>query len=287
MAILHPTSVLTAVTRWLQSLSPRRPVGVTKIMNFVHPHLPRFQGVIQLQGGLKMNVDSDNDSERGVLYAGDKHRAISYLYRQQVKPGAYCIDIGANVGFYTLLLSGLAGESGHVAAFEASPLMRERLQANIALNNLSQVEVVPCAVNDVPGTFTFYLNANPELSSIHQMDDYAQAIEVEAITIDQFMQEQQWLRLDAIKIDIEGNDCQAVIGARETLARFKPLIVMEYHYGADRDTADACFTMLQEYGYRLEGMILRNDARFDFDWRTPHPASPHAVEVVCIPPSTR
>ncbi|MDQ7026704.1 MAG: FkbM family methyltransferase [Anaerolineae bacterium] len=284
---MNLTSGIGKLTRWLQSLSPNKPIGISTLSRKLYRLLPRYQGVIELEDGLNMHLDTNIPPERGIFFAGDRHRVLTAVMQQYVKQGAYCMDIGANIGFYTLKLAQLVGSSGRIAAFEANPTLVTRIRENISLNNFNHINLVNKAVNHMGETATFYITANSELSSLEYRDNAVEKITVHATTIDEFMEESNWERLDFIKLDIEGHDCHALIGANRTLRNFRPYIVLEYHYHSDTVIAAEAFEILKEIGYTIEGIILRSGKRLPFDWQHPHTKDAHHINLLCRLMTTR
>jgi hypothetical protein len=113
------------------------------------------------------------------------------------------------------------------------------------------------------------------LSSLDDPTNAQQVIEVETVTLDDYLA--GWPRLDVIKLDIEGYDCQALLGARHSLEKFRPVITFEYSGTADA-AAEEVFHLLDNLGYTLYGLVLRTGAVQPIDWR-----SPGHYNVLCLP----
>ncbi|WP_158089941.1 FkbM family methyltransferase [Mycobacterium europaeum] len=90
-------------------------------------------------------------------YRGVYEPVLSEFIRRQIRPGDVCVDAGANVGYFSLLLAQQVGPTGKVIAIEAGPRTVERLRANIALNN-ANVTVVEAAITSQKGQITFHLH---------------------------------------------------------------------------------------------------------------------------------
>lgn len=269
------------MTRWIQARSKRRPVGLTRMSRALGHWLPDYSGEITLEDGLRFYVDSRQPTERELLFVGDRHRGLTYLLQQHTTPGAYCLDLGANIGFYALKLAKWAGPNGHVTAFEANPVLVKRIEQNCALSNLGNVEIVPQAVLVQPAnTIRFYISSNPELSSVSHHASVVQEVEVETTSIDAYIARNNWQRLDVIKSDIEGYDCAALLGGRKAIARWRPFIAFEYSYDTDPETAGAVFDMLAENGYTLRMLVLKTGSLTTFDWQQ----GTGSVNVICFPP---
>jgi len=228
-----------------------------------------------------MRVDSSQPPERWLLYSGNYQPVLTRVLKQHTPPGGYCLDIGANLGFYTINLAQWVGPAGHVAAFEANPAMVERVQDNIALNQFSNVMVVSAAVHSEPGSLEFYISHSPGKSSVHEIGNPLNKIVVPAVTIDDYVSDHDWPRLDVIKIDIEGNDCQALLGSSKTLARFLPFIVFEYKHTTPPPIAQAVFALLATLDYELWS-VSSNGKRLTFNLQT---SGLIDNDIMCVPPA--
>lgn len=268
----NPVLFIAAGTRRLQAHQSRRPLkGLTHFMNWLHRWLPAYQGVIRLANGAQMEVDSHQKTERWLLFAGDYQPALTNVLRHHTRPGAYCMDLGANLGFYTVQLAQWTGPTGRVVAFEANPAMAARVRRNVALNHFDNVTLIERPVHASIEPVSFTIMTDPGKSSIHASGSSPQALEtlaLEATTIDATLDQSGWQRLDVIKIDIEGNDCNALLGGRQSLAHFRPFIVFEYWYSTPPEVARSAFDLLDSLGYTLRG-LLPNGREVPFDWLNP------------------
>jgi len=131
---------------------------------------------------------------------------MTEVVRKMIKPNNYVIDIGANIGYYTLLFSKLVGEGGKVYAFEPASIPYSILLKNIEINNLKNIVVEKMAVSDKKGTATLYLADNLGHSKIGK-PDYNQKVknnvEVNSISLDEYFYTYKG-KIDFIKIDVEG-----------------------------------------------------------------------------------
>jgi FkbM family methyltransferase len=252
---------------------------MTHLSKILNRWLPPYVGEIQLADGVRFQVDSRQPAERELLFAGDRHRALSYWLKQHTPLGACCLDIGSNLGFYTLKFALWAGPQGRVAAFEANPERAQRIQDNIDLNHLINVEVIAKAVDDQPGLASFYLHPNSLLSSLIPRRNATETITVEKITLDEYVERQGWSRLDVIKIDVEGHDCKVILGAQKIIERFRPYMTFEFNHGQQWDAARQTFDFLMAQHYVLKVINFRTGKLTDFDWSM----TPDTVNIVCSP----
>lgn len=179
-----------------------------------------------------------------------------------LKPGGVAVDVGANVGWHTLLMGQRVGADGRVLAVEANPAVRRRLADNLAINRLSQVEIVPCALAASKGEVAFFGPADDDadsgnghvVSTAPSKRDMHNVLTVETRTLDAIVGAAALKRLDMIKIDVEGYEWPVLQGAEETLARFRPHVVFESvsEYAARGGaTPDVLAGFFERHGYRL------------------------------------
>jgi len=272
-------------TRQLQTFQARRPIGMTRISRLLHRLLPAFQGVIRVEDNILFNIDTGQPAEEELFYVGDRHRALTYLLKQHTPEDGYCLDVGANIGFYTLKFARWVGPRGRVAAFEPNPAMVKRINSNIELNHLSNVDLVAKVVHFEVDKVPFFISQNSVLSSMKPSEIDLEQIMVDTISIDTYMRDAGWSRLDVIKLDIEGNDCNALLGCEATLERFKPFVVFEYQQDTPEETARAAFELLEKNGYDIQGLILRTGRLIALDRQAFWSQGLTHINVICTPPS--
>jgi FkbM family methyltransferase len=130
------------------------------------------------------------------------------------------VDVGANIGWYTLLCARLVGPSGHVYAFEAAPSTEELLRKNVSANGYRNVTSINRAVSDKEGRELFFIDDYSSGGSSLLMKDHGKnSIEVETVSLDEFFREKGWPQVDLVKIDIEGVEKLALEGMRELSER--------------------------------------------------------------------
>jgi len=180
---------------------------------------------------------SDDDPGRLLLsyWIGKYESEEILIYRRclnHLQPDEVVIDIGANVGLYSVLAAQelINRGVGKVHAFEPNPQAIELLRKNVALNHFSHIIIQPQGVSDTNGQLNIYLN--PERIGFGSMRPIQgrglnQVIEVPVITLDNYMTQYPQQRVGLIKIDIEGGEFPALRGAVEILNRDQPYILYE------------------------------------------------------------
>ena len=188
------------------------PLALRRMHELVLELLPGEHLVSTLPGGERVRLAA---RYRHLSWNPEEYRA----FRAAVKPGATVIDIGANVGAYTLLFAQWVGSTGRVVAFEPAPASVAGLRHQLRLNGVAdRVEVVESAVADVVGTALFAADrasgANALIPDGHHGDH---TVSVRTTSLDAFC-EANHLHPDVIKIDVEGAELDVLRGARRTLA---------------------------------------------------------------------
>ncbi|MFH0951470.1 MAG: FkbM family methyltransferase [bacterium] len=149
-----------------------------------------------------------------------------------IGPGDYIVDAGANFGLFAILATEKIGPTGRLLAFEPVAQTAKALAKTIANNSIINIELVTKALGSANGQIKFSLYDSLLSSSGYGHDDQTTKGQelVEQITLDNFLIAKDWPRLDFIKADIEGMERDMLIGAKQSIRRFKPkLAICIYH----------------------------------------------------------
>lgn len=219
---------------------------------------PQGLTTIEVAGGslagmrLSLNLQEEKDYWLGT-YEPELQQAIKEL----VKPGMVAYDVGANIGYITMLLAQAVGESGQVISFEALPDNVNRLRVNLALNQMEpRVQVEAAAVVDLSRQVEFLIGPSGGMgkaqgSAGRQGVHYSQTLKIPGLALDEFVYQSGNPAPQVIKIDIEGGEVLALPGMRRLLREAKPLVLMELH-GAE--AARFCWEELVKSGYQIARM---------------------------------
>jgi FkbM family methyltransferase len=229
----------------------------SRLANTIHSFLNRLAterypilpcgGVLK---GFRMRVDWQ--LHRSFAYGSWEPEVVRSI-QDHVHSGTRVLDIGAQSGFYSLLLSRLVGPEGTVFAFEPLPANFRILEENLRLNSIQNVMIRREAVSDFSGNISFdfpreevSLIAGPLLAS-----DNLGTFQVPAISLDEFVR-QTGGPIHFIKMDVEGAETAVLRGAVQTLKAFHPSMVVELHHDLPQDGLHPAITLLQELGYQIE-----------------------------------
>jgi FkbM family methyltransferase len=155
--------------------------------------------------------------------------SVTDLVSDEIQRGDTVLDIGANVGYYTLLFAELVGEHGRVLAFEPDPTNFRLLEKNVRIHGFTNVVLVPQAVHDRTGDIRLFLNAsNRGDHRIYDSQDGRTSIPIKAVRMDDYLAGHGG-RVDFIKMDIQGAEPGAIRGMPSLLERNRRLkILMEF-----------------------------------------------------------
>jgi FkbM family methyltransferase len=149
--------------------------------------------------------------------AGRYERRITELVQQIIQPGDTVIDIGAHIGYYTLIFARCVGPTGHVYAFEPDPGNFEILQKNVSLNGYSNVTLEQRAVSDRSGTVE--LHRSSRNTGDHRLYDSGDSREMVRVATTSLDERFDVLSADLIKMDIQGAEGLALEGMKGLLRR--------------------------------------------------------------------
>jgi FkbM family methyltransferase len=199
---------------------------------------------------MKLDLDPALSNEQTILNFVTKGRyyepEISRLLLQVLREGDTAIDVGANVGFFSILAAALVGKAGKVVCFEPDPANRARLANNLSINGFANAVVVDNPAIDKAGAVDFYINSDN--SGGNALWDPAQfpgnvksqaekkVSKLQATTIDAEVKRLRLSKPKLIKVDTEGADQKVLEGAKKLLAKAAvPFVVSELHeFGLQR-----------------------------------------------------
>lgn len=216
--------------------------------------LPMGVREIEVVGGIlrgyRLMLDLQKEKD---YWLGTYEQELQQCVLDYVKPGWIVYDVGANIGYLSLIFQKIVGEQGKVIAFEPFPDNIKRLKQNVVLNGKeAYIEAVNKAVVDDEKAVQFILgpsNATGQaLGSAGKKIDSREVINVEGISLDGYLQNNPQTVPDLIKIDIEGGEVLALPGMEKILKDIRPLIFIEIH---GRDAAETVWGTLLAESYHL------------------------------------
>jgi FkbM family methyltransferase len=178
----------------------------------------------QRYGHFDIYIDPKNGYLDQTVYATRNYEPhIANEIYDAINKDDVCIDIGANIGYHTIIMSQKAGTRGHVFAYEPIPYIRKQLQDSLALNNIANVTTLETALSNEKGMLNLHLSETNVAGSSF-INTSGTSIKVEVRTLDSY----NYQRVDFIKLDVEGFEYNVLLGATDTVQRCRPTIIFEY-----------------------------------------------------------
>jgi FkbM family methyltransferase len=221
----------------------------------IHKRLTNNYQDIQLLPDIQLRCYPDSYSAATVLYCGLYDRDEMNFLLRYLRPEDSFLDIGANIGVYTLLAASKI-KSGFIYSFEVLPKNYARLQENVRLNQLDRVKTYEVAIADFTGEISLNLAEGDSMPFITPNAD-DKTIKVPTDTLDNLLEDRPLDNLTLAKMDIEGAEILALKGAKKTLLEQQhPYVWILEINGAvnnfghqQQDVAN----LLADYGYQLYG----------------------------------
>jgi FkbM family methyltransferase len=190
--------------------------------------------------------------------AGANEIPVQEAFAAHIKPGQTFFDIGANVGFFTLLGAKLVSSSGKVFAFEPVPQNAEAIRRNVGLNGFSNVTVMEKAVSRRSGTGDLVLSRHPGGATLTTGDiappDMIGIKSVAIVSIDDLISIGEIPPPHVVKIDVEGAEVEVLEGMAETVRKHRPVLIYEID-DLDKQAFTQRFTQFEElvraHGYEV------------------------------------
>ncbi len=203
----------------IRSFSPIRALD-----DFLISHLK--SDVTEVEGH-KMFLDTRDSLKLSII--GVHEQFETELVKKKIRKDDVVLDIGANIGYYTLIFAKLVGENGKVFAFEPDPSNFALLKKNVEVNGYKNVILVQKAVSNTTGALNLWLRKDHLAAHrIYDSQDGSESIEIASIRLDDYFRDYKG-NIDFIKMDIEGAEGNAIQGMSSLLQKNRNLkIVMEF-----------------------------------------------------------
>lgn len=186
--------------------------------------------VSNLTDGVKINLYQDSILSQ-LIYEGFEKNEISFM-EKNLKSGDIFVDIGANVGLFSLIASPIVGNEGQVIAFEPSPTTFKRLNENISLNNFKNIDARNLGLSDKKDKLKISISTDGHDAwntfAPGDAQHFSQTTEVDVDTLDNQLSSIELSKIKIIKIDVEGWEKFVIMGAKKILIEHAPVVMMEF-----------------------------------------------------------
>jgi FkbM family methyltransferase len=196
--------------------------------------------------------------ERPSMLIGTYERHITRQMRRFLAPGDCFVDVGAHVGYMSLIAGRCIGRNGRIVCFEANPKLVQALRRNTAQSASGNVVIHQVAASEKPGSVTFAtFSSCSTVGRVHDAStpDDAELVTVEARPLDALLDEPGFRPPRFVKIDVEGFELQVLRGARAMLSTYRPVVAAELR--AD-DTLEPSLELMRSFDYEAQ---MLNDGR--------------------------
>jgi FkbM family methyltransferase len=220
----------------------------------------RYLNVKILQGNLKGCKWGLNVSTFECL-TGNYEPETETVFIKHINKNNIVYDIGANVGYFTLLASNLIGKNGKVYSFEPLKKNIAILSKHIKLNSALNVTIYDFAISDINKQITFTDSENTSANTyIHSssMFKLSPTTQVQARSLDDLIYNNKLLPPDFIKIDIEGAEFDALKGAEKLIKKYQPIIYISTHENHLKGVEESCKNFLSNLNYDVTLLSINN-----------------------------
>lgn len=222
----------------------------------------------RLGNGMAMQVPWIDVAGREIYEKGWYEPETVQILSSLLRPGMVFLDVGASIGQYTLLASGIVGVTGKVHAFEPDPVSFQWLCGNVKRNDLGNVTTVQLALGEQAGSLELYIGSPENIGTTSLRPQYnhsGRSARVDVLPLDSYLERAGLERVDVIKIDVEGAESLVFRGADKLLAK-RPTMVIEFEEGNQKRFGSSCAELariLLEKGYQLESIVEGKRVPYD------------------------
>jgi FkbM family methyltransferase len=207
-----------------------------------------------LSNEVKINLYKDSILSR-LIYDGFEKEETDYV-TSILKEGDIFIDIGTNIGLFSLIASKIVGDEGKVLSFEPAPLTFSRLNENVKLNNFKNIDTRNIGLSDKKGELTFYVSNNGydawNSFAPSQDNKLESSILVPVSTLDAELKDLDKSKIKLMKIDVEGWEKFVLFGGKDFLVNYNPVVMIEFTeentFNAGYDVHEI-YNIMQDFGF--------------------------------------
>lgn len=213
---------------------------------------------------------------------------VTKLLRHELRTGEVFLDIGGNIGYYTMLAASIVGESGKVICFEPNPQNLQLIYEGLLTNNFHNVVVYPYAASDRADILKFTTVGSNGGIVTEASQDQKYYLLVQSVRIDEIVSDQT---IDFVKIDVEAHEPYVIRGMSKLIQQWRPKIITEFHPWAMRinniETPKDYLVQLAELGYELNiidsaGVVPLSPDRIMLHWNGLGQTTAH-LDLYCRP----
>lgn len=178
---------------------------------------------------VNLNLRLDDWLQQQIYFLGRYEAFELEVLRSRIRTGSNVIDIGANIGLYSLFAASIVGKEGKVFSFEPYSINFDILKENLEINNFSNVTLNKIAIANKEDEIKLFYNPKEyNLGMVSAFEhNYKESETVKSITLDSYLNNLSLTHISFIKIDIEGGEYLALLGMKDAINKYKPFIQIE------------------------------------------------------------
>lgn len=221
--------------------------------------------------GALFSCDPRDYIQMNILNFGMWEPEVSHVIGKILKPGDCFADIGANIGYDSLLAAGLVGPSGSVISIEASPSTHAKLNESIRLNGAANIRSVNVAASDHPGRLALYARSEFQSGTVTTLSREGKSLiaEVDALPLDMILAESERKKPRLIKMDIEGGEVAVPRRLLDTMDLYPRLTELIVEMSVIDEEAAAVFDAMSRAGFAAFGIANVYEYEWYLRWKTP------------------
>jgi FkbM family methyltransferase len=221
---------------------------------------------VAVVGGFRMIADTGDVPGRALATAGIWEPYVTTALQELLTPGDVFVDVGANLGYYSLLGSRRVGPGGHVYALEPAPETYASLCRNLKLNRAANVTPLQAAAGSAEGTAALFgpRPGNTGTSSLRRVSNAVvpggevgdESTEVRLVALSSLVPDEELERLRVVKIDVEGYEAEVLRGLEPVFERgLRPAVIVEIHASFDPEAPAYVVGFCERFGLRVRWLV--------------------------------
>ena len=254
----------------LETVYRKAPFGKKILYLAINYFLKRTGIVFQANTkyGFKIYADTMDFIQRAIFNFGFWEPDVSAAISKMLKPGDLFVDVGANIGYYTLLASRKVGQSGEVIAIEAHPNTFKLLNKNVALNAMKNVTTVNIAVSDVEKEIEFFASSQKSLgeSTTVGKRGFKSIGTIEAKPITSIISLEKLNKIALMKIDIEGAEAEVLRDIIANIDKFSADFKFICEISSETEDRNNIFDTLRDQGFLTYAVHNDYSEEYYFNW---------------------
>lgn len=188
------------------------------------------RNLYQTKYGDRYWLNSTGYVDECIINSGLFEPLSTQVVKRLVSPGDIVLDVGANIGYYSVILSKIVGDHGRVICFEPTDHYSKVLEMNIISNSLENVEIIKVGLSNKRQELDIHIGRSSATLHVPGNQKLLSYEKIKLISLDDFAKEYHLEKIDFIKIDVDGHEPLFLEGAWKTLEKFEPTILLEVNH---------------------------------------------------------